>query len=72
MQNDQNQTVEQLFNLGAHLGHRKSRVHPKAYKYIHKVMNGVSIIDLTKTVDLLNKAKTVLEKEAKQGKKLNK
>ena len=70
MQNDQNQTVEQLFNLGAHLGHRKSRVHPKAYKYIHKVMNGVSIIDLTKTVDLLNKAKTVLEKEAKQGKKL--
>lgn len=70
MQNESMQTVEQLFNLGAHLGHRKSRVHPKAYKYIHKVINGVSIIDLTKTVKLLNNAKSALEKEAKKGKKL--
>lgn len=70
MQNESMQTVEQLFNLGAHLGHRKSRVHPKAYKYIHKVINGVSIIDLTKTVKLLNNAKSALAKEAKQGKKL--
>jgi small subunit ribosomal protein S2 len=65
-----NQEVQELFNLGAHLGHRKSRVHPKSYRYIHKIMNGVSIIDLTKTVTLLKKARTFLEKEAKEGKKI--
>jgi small subunit ribosomal protein S2 len=62
--------IEQLFNLGAHLGHRKSRVHPKSYKYIYKVINGVSIIDLTKTVELLNKAKTFMEQQAKEGKSI--
>ena len=65
-----NKEVQQLFDLGAHLGHRKSRVHPKSYRYIHKVMNGVSIIDLTKTVTLVHKAKAFLEKEAKAGKKI--
>jgi small subunit ribosomal protein S2 len=67
---DINKEVQELFNLGAHLGHRKSRVHPKSYRYIHKIMNGVSIIDLTKTVTLLHKARTFLEKEAKAGKKI--
>ena len=49
--------VEELFNLGAHLGHRKNRVHPKAKKIIYKIENQQSIIDLTKTVVLLEKAK---------------
>jgi len=49
--------VEELFNLGAHLGHRKNRVHPKAKKFIYKIENQQSIIDLTKTVILLQKAK---------------
>ncbi|MCX7996906.1 MAG: 30S ribosomal protein S2 [Patescibacteria group bacterium] len=62
--------VETLFQLGAHLGHRKARVHPKAYRFIYKFINGVSIIDLTKTVNLLNKARTSLTEHAKEGKKL--
>lgn len=62
--------VESLFQLGAHLGHRKARVHPKAYRYIYKFINGVSIIDLTKTVHSLNKARAALTAEAKEGKKL--
>lgn len=62
--------IEQLFNLGAHLGHRKSHVHPKSYKYIYKIVNGVSIIDLTKTVELLNKAKAFMEQQAKEGKSI--
>ncbi len=48
--------VEELFKIGVHLGHKTNRVHPKAKKYIYTVQNGVSIIDLTKTVDLLKKS----------------
>lgn len=70
MQNVSTKDVEQLFELGAHLGHRKSRIHPKSYKYIHKVINGVSIIDLTKTVHQLNKVRDVISEYAKDGKKI--
>ena len=70
MQTVSTKDVEQLFELGAHLGHRKSRVHPKSYKYIHKVINGVSIIDLTKTVHQLNKVRDVISEYAKDGKKI--
>lgn len=67
---DQTKEIEHLFQMGAHLGHRKSRVHPKSYRYIHKFLNGVSIIDLTKTVHLLNKARTNIAEAAKEGKKI--
>ncbi len=49
--------VEELFAVGAHLGHKANRVHPKTNKYIYTFENGVSIIDLTKTADYLEKAK---------------
>ncbi len=57
--------VEELFNIGAHLGHKTNRVHPKAKKYIYTVENGVSIIDLTKTVELLDKALSYVTKLGK-------
>lgn len=62
--------IEKLFNLGAHLGHRKNRIHPKAKKYIYTFQNGQSIIDLTQTVNLLNKAKEYVRKLAKENKNL--
>ena len=52
-----NKKVEELFAVGAHLGHKSNRVHPKTNKYIYSFENGVSIIDLTKTADYLEKAK---------------
>jgi len=55
--NDNNKKVEELFAAGAHLGHKSNRVHPKTNKYIYSFENGVSIIDLTKTADYLEKAK---------------
>ncbi len=67
---DQTKEIEHLFQMGAHLGHRKSRVHPKSYRYIHKFMNSVSIIDLTKTVHLLNRARTQIKEAAEEGKKI--
>lgn len=55
--NDNNKKIEELFTAGAHLGHKSNRVHPKTNKYIYTFENGVSIIDLNKTADHLEKAK---------------
>lgn len=55
--NDNDKKVEELFTAGAHLGHKSNRVHPKTNKYIYTFENGVSIIDLNKTADYLEKAK---------------
>lgn len=62
--------VQELFNLGAHLGHKKNRLHPKARKFVYKMVDGVSVIDLTKTVDQLAKAKNKLKEYAQEGKVL--
>lgn len=57
MINKTDKKVEELFNAGAHIGHKTNRVHPKAKKYIYTIQNNISVIDLTKTVELLEKAK---------------
>lgn len=62
------ENIQQLFELGAHLGHKKSRLHPKAKKHVYKMINGTSIIDLTKTVEQLATAKKFLESAAKDEK----
>lgn len=63
-------TVEELFKLNAHLGHKSNRIHPKAKKFIYRMENGVSIIDLTKTVQLLDQAKKFVADLAKESKKI--
>lgn len=55
--------LEELFAAQAHLGHKTNRIHPQARKYIYRIENGVSIIDLTQTAQLLNKAKAFLEEQ---------
>lgn len=66
----QTKEVEKLFEIGAHLGHKKNRLHPKARKNVYQMVNGTSIIDLTKTIDQLEKAKKYLTEQAKEGKKI--
>jgi small subunit ribosomal protein S2 len=61
-------TTKKLFELGAHLGHKKNRLHPKSRKYIYKIVNGVSVIDLTQSVEQLDKAKKVLAQAGQEGK----
>ena len=48
--------VKKLLEAGAHFGHKTSRWHPKMGQYIHSRRGGVHIIDLSKTVDSLEKA----------------
>lgn len=62
--------IEKLFEVGAHLGHKKNRLHPKARKYVYKMVNGVAVIDLTQTVVQLHAAQQYLKQAAKEGKKL--
>jgi small subunit ribosomal protein S2 len=62
--------VEELFKAGAHLGHKTNRIHPKAKKYIYTVENGTSVIDLTKTVDLLDQALSFVTKLTEEKKTL--
>lgn len=63
MSNDlPNFTIKQLLEAGAHFGHKSMRRNPKMAKYIHGNRNGVSIIDLNKTANLLQTSlKTVRE-----------
>jgi len=61
--------IKALFDLGAHLGHKKNRIHPKARQYIYTMINGTSIIDLNQTVKQLKTAKAYLAGQAKSGKR---
>jgi small subunit ribosomal protein S2 len=62
--------VETLFSLGAHMGHKKSRLHPRARKNVYQIINGTSVIDLTNTVLQIQKAEEFLYDAAKSGKSI--
>ncbi len=59
--------IQELFDAGIHLGHKKNRVHPKAKKYIYKMEKGVSIIDLTKTLEQIRDAQKFLNEAFKKN-----
>lgn len=48
--------IKKLLESGAHFGHKTSRWHPKMAPYIYAKKGGIHIIDLTQTVNGLNKA----------------
>lgn len=48
--------IKQLFEAGAHFGHKTSRWNPKMAGYIHSKRGDSHIIDLEKTVNQLEKA----------------
>jgi len=49
-------TIKQLLEAGAHFGHQTGRWHPRMKSYIFTKRNGIHIIDLEKTVVMLDKA----------------
>lgn len=62
--------IKALLASGAHFGHKTSRWHPKMAPYIHSKRNGSHIIDLTKTVEGLEKALPFITKVVGSGKQL--
>jgi small subunit ribosomal protein S2 len=62
--------VKKLLESGAHFGHKTSRWHPKMAPFIHSKREGNHIIDLTKTVNALDKALEFLSKTTSEGKQV--
>lgn len=55
-------SLEELLKQGVHFGHKTSKRHPKASRYIHTERNGIHIIDLQQTADSLKVALEFVEK----------
>ncbi|HSW78576.1 MAG TPA: 30S ribosomal protein S2 [Candidatus Babeliales bacterium] len=62
--------IKKLLESGAHFGHQTSRWHPRMAPYIHSKREGNHIIDLTKTVEALDKALAFLTDTAAAGKQV--
>ena len=62
--------IKALLEAGVHFGHKTSRWHPKMAPYIHSKRQDSHIIDLTKTVEALDKALPELTKIVSGGKKV--
>ena len=60
--------IERLFDVGAHFGFTKSRRHPSTSPFIFGNKQGTDIIDLEKTVALLDSAKAFVLEAGKAGK----
>src|ERR1700680_1861516 len=60
-------TLKQLLEAGVHFGHQTSRWNPKMKTYIFTARNGIHIIDLQKTVRLLDEAWDFVRNVAASG-----
>jgi len=60
-------SVKELLEAGAHFGHQTSYWHPKMEKYIFTQRDGIHIIDLEKTVVLLDEACAFIRDLAASG-----
>ena len=62
--------VEEMLKSGLHFGHSRTKSNPKMKDYILGYQQGISILDLAKTRNCLEKALLEIEKIAKEGKKI--
>lgn len=62
--------IEDMFNVGLHLGHIKSKWNPKMAPYVFTVRNGVRILDLEKTMVKFEEMLDFLKKSVSEGKKI--
>ncbi len=61
-------SMKQLLEAGVHFGHQTRRWNPKMAPYIFTERNGIYIIDLSKTVGLIDKAYDFIKGVAATGK----
>ena len=60
-------SIRQLIEAGVHFGHKTMRRNPKMSKYIHTSRNGISIIDLNKTAQMLHTSLKIVKDIAKNN-----
>ena len=61
---------KELLNSGVHFGHLRKKYNPAMAPYIFMERNGIHIIDLNKTVSMLEDAAAAMKQIAKSGKKI--
>jgi len=60
-------SMKQLLEAGVHFGHQTRRWNPKMKRYIFTERNGIYIIDLQKTVKLVDEAYNYMKNVAEDG-----
>jgi len=65
-----NVQIDDLLLAGSHFGHLTRRWNPKMKKYIFMERNGIHILDLKKTRELLEDACNSVQKITTEGKKI--
>ncbi|MBD3880402.1 30S ribosomal protein S2 [Phormidium tenue FACHB-886] len=63
-------SLAQLLESGVHFGHQTRRWNPKMSPYIYTARNGVHIIDLVQTAQLMEEAYSFLRTASEQGKRV--
>ncbi len=63
-------SMKQLLEAGVHFGHQTRRWNPKMKPYIYTERNGIHIIDLQKTVSMLDRAYGYIQDVTRQGGKV--
>tara|TARA_B100001248_G_C27399302_1_gene468613 strand:- start:6212 stop:6967 length:756 start_codon:yes stop_codon:yes gene_type:complete len=61
---------KELLEAGVHFGHLKKKYNPAMAPYVFMERNGIHIIDLNKTVAMIEDAAAALKQIAKSGKKI--
>ncbi len=62
-------SLAELLEAGVHFGHQSRRWNPKMFPYIYAERNGIHIIDLVQTSQLLTNACEFVRKSSQEGKK---
>jgi small subunit ribosomal protein S2 len=62
-------SLAELLESGVHFGHQTRRWNPKMSQYIYTARNGVHIIDLVQTAQLMEDAYEYVRKAAEQGRR---
>jgi small subunit ribosomal protein S2 len=60
-------TMKELLEAGVHFGHQSKRWNPKMQRYIYSARNGIHVIDLHKTIPLIEKAYEFLKSVSANG-----
>src|ERR1700751_2520279 len=59
--------IAELLEAGVHFGHQTRRWNPKMRRFLHGERNGIYLIDLLKTADMLRKAQQFAGELARRG-----
>ena len=65
-----NTSYEELLDAGVHFGHLKRKWHPSMPPYIFMEKNDIHIIDLNKTLVMLDEASRAIKQIVKSGRKI--